>query len=98
LPGLLLPKEYGELTTDFLGYCLAIERVAAASSAVAETIQGHTFAALPIARFGTEAQHERYLPYMVDGSAIGAMLLTEPDTGGSPSQLETVAEPTDDGS
>jgi alkylation response protein AidB-like acyl-CoA dehydrogenase len=97
LLGLLLPEEYGDLTTDFLGYCLAIERIAAESGAVAETVQGHTFAALPIARFGTESQRERYLPDMADGTAVGAMLLTEPDAGSSPSQLGTVAEATDDG-
>lgn len=97
LLGLLLPEGYGDLTTDFPGYCLAVERVAAESGAVAETIQGHTFAALPIARFGTDRQRERYLPRMADGSAVGAMLLTEPDAGSAPTQLSTVAAATDDG-
>lgn len=97
LLGLLLPPEYGDLTSDFLGYCLAIERIAAESGAVAESIQGHTFAALPIARFGTEDQQETYLEAMASGEAVGAMLLTEPDAGSSPSQLSTVAEATDDG-
>lgn len=97
LLGLLLPAEYGEITTDFLGYCLAIERIAAESGAVAETIHGHTFAALPIARFGTDAQRDEYLPQMTAGSAIGAMLLTEPDAGSSPSELSTVATANDEG-
>ncbi|WP_245902810.1 acyl-CoA dehydrogenase family protein [Salinigranum rubrum] len=34
---------------------------------------------------------------MASGEAVGAMLLTEPDAGSSPSQLSTVAEATDDG-
>jgi alkylation response protein AidB-like acyl-CoA dehydrogenase len=97
LLGLLLPDGYGDLSSDFLGYCLAVERIAAESGAVAESIQGHTFAALPIARFGTDAQHDRYLDRMASGDAVGAMLLTEPDAGSSPSQLSTVAEATDDG-
>ncbi|SFR63946.1 acyl-CoA dehydrogenase family protein [Halogeometricum limi] len=97
LLGLLLPEEYGDLTTDFVGYCLAVERVAEASGAVAETIQGHTFAALPIARFGTDEQRERFLEPMASGDAVGAMLLTEPGAGSSPSELQTVAEATDDG-
>ncbi|MGM0604167.1 MAG: acyl-CoA dehydrogenase family protein [Halobacteriota archaeon] len=97
LLGLLLPEGYGDLTTDFLGYCLAIERVAMASGAVAETIQGHTFAALPIARFGTDSQREAYLEPMATGESIGAMLLTEPDAGSSPSDLSTIAEATADG-
>jgi alkylation response protein AidB-like acyl-CoA dehydrogenase len=97
LLGLLLPEGYGDLTTDLFGYCLAVERIAAASGAVAETIQGHTFAALPIARFGTDDQRDRYLEPMANGDAVGAMLLTEPDAGSSPSQLSTVAEATDEG-
>jgi alkylation response protein AidB-like acyl-CoA dehydrogenase len=96
LLGLLLPPGYGDLTSDFLGYCLAVERIAAESGAVAESIQGHTFAALPIARFGTDDQRQR-LEAMARGEAIGAMLLTEPDAGSSPSQLSTVAATTDDG-
>jgi alkylation response protein AidB-like acyl-CoA dehydrogenase len=97
LLGLLLPDGYGDLSSDFLGYCLAVERIAAESGAVAETIQGHTFAALPIARFGTDEQKERYLEPMATGEAVGAMLLTEPGAGSSPSELQTVAEATDGG-
>ena len=97
LLGLLLPESYGGLTTDFVGYCLAVERIAQASGAVAETVQGHTFAALPIARFGTDAQRERYLEPMAAGESVGAMLLTEPGAGSSPSDLATVAEATDGG-
>jgi alkylation response protein AidB-like acyl-CoA dehydrogenase len=97
LLGLLLPEEYGELTSDFLGYCLAIERIAAESGAVAEIIQGHTFAGLPIARSGTDHQRARYLPKMAAGSAVGAMLLTEPDAGSAPSGLAATAETTDTG-
>lgn len=97
LLGLLLPDEYGDLTADFLGYCLAIERIAQESGSVAETIQGHTFATLPIARFGTADQRDEYLPAMASGEAVGAMLLTEPGAGSSPSGLEAVAEETGEG-
>lgn len=97
LLGILLPQEHGGLDSDFLSYCLAVERVAEESGAVAESIQGHTFAALPIARFGTDAQHERYLGSMVAGESVGAMLLTEPGAGSSPSELATVAKETDEG-
>lgn len=97
LLGILLPEAHGGLDADFLAYCLAVERVAEVSGAVAESIQGHTFAALPIARFGTDSQKETYLEPMIRGESIGAMLLTEPGAGSSPTELETVAEETDDG-
>ena len=97
LLGILVPEEYGGLGGDFLSYCVAIERIAEESGAVAEIIQGHTFAMLPILDFGTDAQRERLLPAMVAGDSVGAMLLTEPGAGSSPSELETVAEATDEG-
>ncbi|NUB93783.1 acyl-CoA dehydrogenase family protein [Haloterrigena sp. SYSU A121-1] len=92
LLGILLPEEYGGEGSDFLSYCLAVERIARASGAVAETIQGHTFAALPIADFGTEEQKATYLEPMARGKRIGSMLLTEPDAGSSPSELSTIAD------
>ncbi|MDG5817674.1 acyl-CoA dehydrogenase family protein [Natronococcus sp. A-GB7] len=97
LLGILLPEEYGGEGSDFLSYCLAVEEIAKASGAVAETIQGHTFAALPIANFGTEAQKEEWLEPMASGESVGAMLLTEPDAGSSPTELSTVARDDDDG-
>lgn len=92
LLGILLPTEYGGLDSDFLSYCLAVEQVARESGAVAESMQGHTFATLPIARYGTEEQREAHLSAMAAGETLGAMLLTEPGAGSSPSELETVAE------
>lgn len=97
LLGVMVPEEYGGEGSDFLAYCLAVERVAEASGAVAETIQGHTFAALPILNFGTESQKGEYLEPMVEGEAVGAMLLTEPGAGSSPTELETVAKADDEG-
>jgi alkylation response protein AidB-like acyl-CoA dehydrogenase len=97
LLGILLPEEYGGLGGDFISYCLALERVAEESGAVAETIQGHTFATLPVLHFGTQEQQNRLLPKLAAGESVGAMLLTEPDAGSSPTELGTVAEVTDDG-
>ncbi|ARS89534.1 acyl-CoA dehydrogenase family protein [Natrarchaeobaculum aegyptiacum] len=97
LLGILLPEAYGGEGSDFLSYCLAVEEIASVSGAVAETIQGHTFAALPIAQFGTEAQKEQWLEPMATGETVGSMLLTEPDAGSSPTELSTTAEETDDG-
>jgi len=97
LLGVLLPEEYGGEGSDFVSYCLVVERVAQASGAVAESIQGHAFATLPIAQQGTEEQKQEYLSRMASGEAIGAMLLTEPGAGSSPSGLEAVAEATEDG-
>jgi alkylation response protein AidB-like acyl-CoA dehydrogenase len=36
---------------------------------------------MPIVRWGTEAQKEKYLPTLIDGEHLGALALTEPDAG-----------------
>jgi alkylation response protein AidB-like acyl-CoA dehydrogenase len=41
---------------------------------------------------GTDAQKERYLPQFRDGSAVGAISISEPDTGSSLKSMETTAE------
>ena len=95
--GILIPEEYGGLGGDFVAYCLALERIAEESGAVAEIVQGHTFATLPVLNFGSDEQRDRLLPEMVAGESVGAMLLTEPGAGSSPTELQTVAEAEDEG-
>jgi len=97
LLGVMLPQTHGGEGSDFLSYCLVIERLAQSSGAVAESVQGHTFAALPIAAHGTPDQQAEYLEPMARGERIGAMLLTEPGAGSSPSELVTTAEATGNG-
>lgn len=50
----------------------------------------------PIYTFGSEAQKEKWLPKLADGSAIGCFGLTEPDFGSNPSGLITRAVKKDD--
>jgi len=46
---------------------------------------------IPIVLFGTEAQKQRYLPGLCDGSLIGANAATEPDAGSDIFSLRTSA-------
>ncbi|PSP71657.1 acyl-CoA dehydrogenase, partial [Halobacteriales archaeon QH_8_67_27] len=51
----------------------------------------------PIHAFGSDAQRDRWLPDLADGSAVGCFGLTEPDHGSNPSAMETRAERDGDG-
>ncbi len=51
----------------------------------------------PLMMFGTEEQKQRYLPRLAKGE-ISAFALTEEKVGSDPARMETVAEPTEDGS
>jgi acyl-CoA dehydrogenase len=44
-----------------------------------------------IAKFGTAAQQQRYLPGMAEGSLIGSFALTEAEAGSDPAGLRTTA-------
>jgi glutaryl-CoA dehydrogenase len=46
---------------------------------------------LPIFRFGSEAQKQRYLPALARGESIGCFGLTEPDHGSDPGSMITRA-------
>ncbi len=50
-----------------------------------------------IHRFGTEAQHRKYLAPLLAGRFFGTMALTEPQAGSSLSDITTTATPNGDG-
>lgn len=52
---------------------------------------------MPLLRFGTDAQKQRYLPALCEGRLIGAHGMTEPETGSDAFALRTRALPHGDG-
>ncbi len=61
--GLPFPEEYGGMGGDLFAFCLVIEELARADSSVAITLDAAVgLGAMPIFRFGTEAQRQEWLP------------------------------------
>jgi alkylation response protein AidB-like acyl-CoA dehydrogenase len=80
--GLPFPEEYGGMGGDYLALCLALEELARVDSSVAVTLEAAiSLGAMPIYRFGTEEQRDRWLPRLVTGEALAAFGLTEPGFG-----------------
>src|ERR1700749_2843379 len=80
--GLPFPEEYGGVGGDYLALCLAIEELARGDSSVAITREaGVGLGAMPIYRFGSEAQKQEWLPRLCRGQMLGAFGLTEPGGG-----------------
>jgi alkylation response protein AidB-like acyl-CoA dehydrogenase len=52
---------------------------------------------MPLIRFGSDEQQQRYLPGLSDGSLIGVQCMTEPDTGSDAFALTTSASKIADG-
>ena len=75
--GLPFPEEYGGMGGDYFALCLAIEELARIDQSVAITLEaGCSLGAMPVYRFGTEAQKQHWLPLLCSGQALGAFGLT----------------------
>jgi alkylation response protein AidB-like acyl-CoA dehydrogenase len=86
-----LPSEYGGGGADYLSYLLAIEELAAVSTAVAGPLSVHTLCQFPILTYGSEEQKQTVLPKLASGEWLAAFGLTEPNAGSDTAALETTA-------
>ena len=92
LMGVCVPPEHGGAGADFVSYVLAMEEIAAADCGVANVMAANNSpVAAAIARHGTAAQKDAYLPKLARGEFIGAILLTEPHTGSDAAAIRTRA-------
>jgi len=90
--GLPFPEEYGGMGGDYFALCLALEELARVDSSVAITLEaGVGLGAMPIFRFGTEAQKQEWLPRLCAGIMLGAFGLTEPGGGSDAGGTRTTA-------
>jgi alkylation response protein AidB-like acyl-CoA dehydrogenase len=95
--GLPFPEEYGGMGGDYFALCLALEELAKVDQSVAITLEGGvSLGAMPVYRFGTEAQKQEWLPMLTSGSALGAFGLTEAGGGTDAGATKTTAR-LDDG-
>lgn len=90
--GMLVPEEWGGSETGNLAYVLALEEIAAADGATSTIMSVHnSVGCVPILKFGTDEQKERYLKPLAQGEMIGAFALTEPHTGSDAAAIKTRA-------
>jgi alkylation response protein AidB-like acyl-CoA dehydrogenase len=77
---------------DYFALCLALEELARVDSSVAITLEaGVSLGAMPIFRFGTQEQKEKWLPSLCEGTALGGFGLTEPGGGSDAGATRTRA-------
>lgn len=95
--GLTIPEEYGGLGGDYITYCVGMEELGRADSAVRGivSVSMGLFGKILLDR-GSEEQKQEWLPGIATGTKLGCFGLTEPDTGSDAGNLKTRA--TRDGS
>ncbi len=90
--GLPFPEEYGGMGGDYFALCLALEELGRVDQSVAITLEaGVSLGAMPVYRFGTEAQKQQWLPQLTAGTALGAFGLTEAGAGSDAGGTRTTA-------
>jgi short/branched chain acyl-CoA dehydrogenase len=91
--GLPFPEAYGGMGGDYLAFCLVLHELARVDSSVAITLEAAVgLGAMPIFRFGTDAQRDRWLPDLCQGERLAAFGLTEPGGGSDiPGGMRTTA-------
>ena len=95
IQGLPFPAQYGGSGADVLTTMLAMEAlgVGCADQGLLFSIHAHMWSvAMPLLAFGTDAQKDRWLRGLCDGSLIGAHGMSEPDSGSDAYGLRTRAE------
>ena len=91
--GMLLPEEWGGSHTGHVAYAMALEEVAAGDAACSTIMSVHnSVGCMPIFKFGTDEQKQRFLPKMASGEWLGAFALTEPHAGSDASSLKVRAK------
>ena len=97
--GIKIPKEYGGLGLSQLNYSLAATILGSWCGNLAALVSAHQSIGVPqpLLLFGTEEQKKKFLP-RVAGGEISAFALTEMSVGSDPAKMESMAEPSEDGS
>ncbi len=76
--GMLVPEDYDGAGVDHVAYALAIEEIAAGDGAVSTIMSVHnSVGCMPILKFGTEDQKQRFLRPLASGAQLAAFCLTE---------------------
>lgn len=91
--GLPFPEEYGGMGGDYFALSLALEELGKVDQSVAITLEaGVGLGAMPIYRFGTEEQKQKWLPDLIAGRALAGFGLTEPGAGSDAGGTRTTAK------
>ena len=93
LLGLCIPEEYGGAGAGILGLTLAIEEVTKYSNVTGLMLLLTRLPTGPIMIAGSEAQKQRYLPGIAEGTQRCAFGLSEPQAGSDVAGMRTRATP-----
>ncbi len=93
LLGITVEPEYGGAGMGYLEHVLAMEEISRASASVGLSYGAHSNLCVnQLSRNGSEAQKRRYLPKLVSGEHVGALAMSEPNSGSDVVSMKLKAE------
>jgi len=90
--GANVPEVYGGLELSYTVFAMIFEEISRIWMGLAGILGTHTVLCDVLARFGSEAQKQKYLPIMARGDRRGAICLSEPHAGTDLQAIKTTAE------
>lgn len=94
LLGVTVDEKYGGAGMGYLAHAIAMEEISRASASVGLSYGAHSNLCVnQIYRNGTNEQKEKYLPDLISGKKIGALAMSEPNSGSDVISMQLKAEP-----
>ncbi len=82
LLGITVEEEHGGAGLGYLAHCVVMEEISRASASVGLSYGAHSNLCVnQIRRHGSEAQKRRYLPKLISGEHVGALAMSEANSG-----------------
>lgn len=98
LLGVTAPEEYGGAGLGLTELCITAEEISVACHSTGATLMHQAVMVIDsIVRNGDDQQKERYLPRLCDGSWVGCLAITEPESGSDALSMRTTAARTESG-
>ncbi|MFN3549527.1 MAG: isovaleryl-CoA dehydrogenase [Mesorhizobium sp.] len=97
LLGITADPDYGGSGMGYLAHVVAVEEISRASASVGLSYGAHSNLCVnQINRWGTPEQKAKYLPPLCDGTAVGALAMSEPGSGSDVVSMRLRAEKKND--
>ncbi|KAL6195732.1 hypothetical protein ACLB2K_031350 [Fragaria x ananassa] len=98
LHGITAPEEYGGLGLGYLYHCIVMEEISRASGSVGLSYGAHSNLCInQLVRHGNPTQKEKYLPKLISGEHVGALAMSEPNSGSDVVSMKCKADRADGG-
>ena len=93
LLGITVEEEYGGMGLGYFEHCIATEELSKANGALALSYLAHSNLCVNQIRLnGSKEQKEKYLPDLITGDKVGALAMSEPNSGSDVVSMQLKAE------